>query len=1125
MRNLLGSNWTISSLALSVSLAICTVAAFPAQAAEDRISGRVDSAETVRLKGAAHPKASPENDRGPVDPSLAISGITLNVKLSAAQQADLEQLLQEQRDPSSAAYQNWLTPEEFGSRFGLSNSDMDKLTSWLRSQGFTVDQVSRSMNWLTFSGAAGQVDRVFHTELHRFLVDGQTHFANTKQPAVPAAFGDVIANFQGLTDFRLKPQKLRARKLNPDYTSSTGAHNLAPGDLATIYDINPIYTAGFTGTGQKLVVAGQTDIALSDIAAFRSQFGLPANVPQLVLTGKDPGTISGDMEEADLDLEWTGSIAQNATIIYVYSTNVITSVQYAISQNLAPVISLSYGGCEAENSSSLESVAQQANAQGITWLASSGDSGAAGCDSGATASQGLAVEMPASIPEVTGVGGSEFNEGSGAYWSTTNGTHGGSALSYIPEMAWNDSISRGDLAATGGGASKYYAKPSWQTGTGVPADGARDVPDVSLPASPDHDGYYFYTSGALGVVGGTSVSTPSFAGIVTLLNQYLVSKGVQAKAGLGNINPTLYHLASTASGIFHDITVGNNIVPCVAGSPNCVNGSLGYSAGVGYDQTTGLGSVDANNLVTQWSSVAASVSTTLTLAASPTSIANTATTTLTATVKPATGTTAPTGSVTFSVGTTTLGTVVLAASGSSAVASLTVNGSSLATGSDTLTASYGGSTTFTSSIGTAAVTVTASAVATTTTVSANPTSISSTASTVITATVKPASGTKAPTGTVTFSLGTKSLGAGTLTASGSGGVATLTVAGSSLVTGSNTVTASYGGVTGFTASTGTTAVTVTVPAVATTTTASASPAGIASTASTVITATVKPASGTTAPTGTVTFTLGTKSLGTGTLTASGSSATATLTVAGSALATGSNTITAAYGGSIAFTSSSGTTTVTVTVTVVATSTTVSASPASITSAASTTITATVKPASGTQTPTGTVTFSLGTKSLGTGTLSSGVATLNVSGSALAIGTNTITAAYAATTSFSASSGTTAVTVTAPPVSTTTALSASPTSIAPTASTVLTATVKPASGMTAPTGTVTFTLGTVTLGTGTLTASGSSATATLTVKGSQLVTGSNTVKASYGGSTAFSASSGTATVKVTSAASTKTTVRR
>ena len=882
-------------------LALAFGAFLSAEAAEDRISARIEGSPSVLVNGPLHPKATPDSDRGPLAPSVKISGITINVRLSASQQTGLVRLLEEQRDPSSPSYQKWLSPEEFGDRFGLSLSDMDKVTTWLRSHGFTVDHVSRSMNWIAFSGTAAQVDRAFNTELHRFLVEGESHFANTRQPAIPAALRDVVGDIQGLHDFRLKHTRVNAKTLRPDFTSGS-THYLAPGDMATIFNLASLYAAGFTGAGQNLVVAGQTDVSLSDIQTFRANFGLTAtNLPKVILYGADPGT-TGDQMEADLDLEWTGAIARDANIIYVNSSNVISSVQYAISQNLAPVISLSYGGCEPYQGTSMQSIAQQANAQGITWLASSGDSGAAACDSGATATYGLAVNVPASIPEVTGVGGSEFNEGGGAYWGATNNATGGSALSYIPEMAWNDSISRDSLSATGGGKSIYFAKPAWQTGAGVPADGARDVPDVSLPASPDHDGFLIYSSGSQWVVGGTSVSTPAFAGIVSLLNQYLLSKGTIGKVGLGNINPTLYHLSAATTNVFHDITVGSNIVPCSAGSKGCANGSLGYSTGPGYDQATGLGSVDAYNMVTLWSSIPASVSTTSALTTSPSTLSSTASTTLSATVKPATGTTAPTGTVTFTDGSSTLATVTLVASGASSTASVQVSGSSIPTGTSTVTAAYSGSSAFTGSNASTSVTVTAPAVATTTTVSASPASITTNGSTVITASVQPVSGTTLPAGSVTFLLSTRTLG----TANLSRGSASLTVSGSGLATGSNIITATYSGSSSFTGSTATTTVTVTAPVATTTTVSTSSNAN----ASPVLTATVTPVTGTIAPTGTVTFTLGNKNLGSANLTASGSSATATLTVKTNQLSAGTNTIKATYSGSAAFASSTGTVLVT-----------------------------------------------------------------------------------------------------------------------------------------------------------------------------------------------------------------------
>ena len=432
----------------------------------------------------------------------------------------------------------------------------------------------------------------------------------------------------------------------------------------------------------------------------------------MVPVGTYPG-FNGDNEvEADLDLEWAGAVARSATLIFVYSEDADYSAFYAIDNDLAPVISESFGLCEyvvGINRMGLfnyEPEAQKGSALGITWLASSGDSGAAGCDNDVpTATQGQGVSLPASVPEVTAVGGTEFNEGSGNYWSGGNGLYGGSALSYIPEMAWNDTLASGALASSGGGPSAYYKKPAWQTGPGVPNDGARDVPDVSLTAANAHDPYLIVTGGEVGGVGGTSASAPSFAGIVAVLNQFLVQNGVQAKSGLGNINPKLYSMAAAgAPGVFHDVTTGNNVVPCQQGSLNCVKGSLGYTAGVGYDLVTGLGSVDAYNLVTAWGGIPVTPTTT-TLTVSPAIIGASGSAVLTATVKASGGSRSPTGAVSFTLGSNLLGTATLSGSGGTTTASITVSGGQLLAANNTVLANYGGNPIFGSSSATATLTV------------------------------------------------------------------------------------------------------------------------------------------------------------------------------------------------------------------------------------------------------------------------------------------------------------------------------------------------------------------------------------------------------------------------------------
>jgi subtilase family serine protease len=466
---------------------------------------------------------------------------------------------------------------------------------------------------------------------------------------VPSALASIVLGFRGLNNFPVKPRGLKSREANipanPNFTSNiSGSHFLAPDDFATIYDLKPLYSSGIDGTGQKIAIMGQTKIVPGDIDTFRIRSGLPANSPQLVPvpTSSDPGIKDGDVQEASLDLEWSGAVAPKATIFYVYSTNAFDSLQYAIGQNIAPVLSISYGACEKQWSStdisSLVSLAKQANTQGITIVAASGDGGAADCDGTPNTNpsvQGLTVDVPASLPYVTGVGGTEFNEGTGMYWDAANNSNNGSARSYIPETTWNDTSNTGNLAAGGGGASKLFTKPVWQTGTGVPNDNARHVPDLSVNASPAHDGYLVctqvrastatppppLTSGCqngfristtnmnLTVYGGTSFGAPTFAGIVALINQKTGS------VGQGNVNPILYPLAGSAPSAFHDISTGNNNVPCSQGTPDCPNGgTIGFSAGTGYDMATGLGSFDATNMVNAWSSATTSSS----LSASPT---------------------------------------------------------------------------------------------------------------------------------------------------------------------------------------------------------------------------------------------------------------------------------------------------------------------------------------------------------------------------------------------------------------------------------------------------------------------------------------------------------------------------
>jgi uncharacterized protein (TIGR03437 family) len=668
-------------------------------AAADRITRPIDSRATSVLKGHVHPLAIPACDKGEVDPAFPVDYMMLMVRPSG--QSNLDRLLLEQQNPSSPNFRQWLTPEQFGDRFGLSAGDHSRIVAWLKSEGFTINEQARGRNWIAFSGAASQVRHALHTSIHRFEVNGRQHFANATDPAVPAALADVVDGFLGLHDFN--PQS-GAHTALPDYTIGR-THYLVPEDFATIYNLKPLYDAGFDGTGQSIAIVGSSGLPLSDVRAFRTRYGLPANDPKLVPYA---GALSTMNTEANLDVEWAGAVAPKATIYYVYGTSAFTALAFAVNLNIAPVISNSYYTCEG-NASPLfyRSLGQQANAQGITILSASGDGGAAGCfdQFSQFATHGPLLQFPATLPEVTAVGGTQFAEGSDSYWSATNSPNMGSALSYIPETVWNESVPGISIAASAGGPSVMFSKPVWQTGPGVPDDNARDVPDISLTAA-GHDAYYIVYNGSNLITYGTSASAPAMSGIIAILNQYQVAQGYQKKAGLGNMNPQLYRLAQAAPSAFHDITSGDNMVPCAQGTPGCLNGSYGYQAGPGYDMATGLGSVDGYSFVTQWNIPTNAV--TVQVSADTTTPTLNDSVQVTATVAAASGSGAPTGNVDFTANMAALGSAPLVSNGPTSTAGITVPAWLLGgTGTFAIYAVYSGDAAFSSGGGAAVIRVSA----------------------------------------------------------------------------------------------------------------------------------------------------------------------------------------------------------------------------------------------------------------------------------------------------------------------------------------------------------------------------------------------------------------------------------
>ena len=583
------------STVIGVSATVCF-------AQPNRIMSKVDNAQTYALPGRVHPYATAANDAGEVDSTFPLPNMTMMLHPTPAQEAQLQQLLQDQQNPASPKYHQWLTPEQYADQFGVSASDAAQIATWLEGQGFTVDPVSRSRTFLTFHGTAGQVQSAFGTTIHHYKVNGVAHYANSTNLTIPKPLSPLVSSIRGLNDFRPKPKLVKA---NPKWTQGPGNYVMAPDDFSAIYDIAPMYSAGTTGSGIKIAIMGQTQISASDITNFWNTFGIKAVLSQIQVPHENPGVSQGDNDESALDLEWAGAVARNATIVFVYSYSVWDSAQYAVDNDVAQVISMSYGDCEMldlVDLPSFQQLVQQANSEGITWLAAAGDQGATDCDAGATvAENGLAVDEPGSIPEVTSMGGTSVSTSS-SYWNSGNSSTEQSAKGYIPEIAWNESNQAGQILGTGGGASTYFPQPSWQTSAGVPSDGWRHVPDISFNTSVYGVPYYVFCSacsdsqGGVEYVGGTSAATPTMAGVVALLNQYLKT------SGLGNINPTLYNLFKTAPGAFHNNITGNNIQACAYGSPECSNGQEGYSiSGSGYSSVVGFGSVDVTKLIQSWS--------------------------------------------------------------------------------------------------------------------------------------------------------------------------------------------------------------------------------------------------------------------------------------------------------------------------------------------------------------------------------------------------------------------------------------------------------------------------------------------------------------------------------------------
>ena len=831
------ARFRVLALSLSIlSLLVLSTFCFAAQA--DRITGAIATGTTVRLSSGVPMLARPQFDQGAVDPSMKLEYITLLTTPTAAQKKAINKLLADQQNPHSANYHKWLTPQQYADRFGLSQTDMAKLVGWLQSQGFTIERTANARNWIAFSGTAAQVESTFQIEIHNFKVKDEVHFANTRPAAIPAALQGIVTGFRGFNNIRPKAQNRRAV---PAYSFSGGNYQfIAPGDITTIYDAATLYNAGINGSGQKLAVMGETGIFQSDLTNFRQSFGLSAiscttssdvitacNTSNFkyVLVNGTATEIYGDLPEADLDIEWSGATAPGAQVIYVTANSnsgtTWDSWYYAVDNQSTlgeSVITMSYTSpCElAEDPTGTgeftfpgdEAELAQANLEGITFMNSSGDTGVAECDYQASiADYGYQPAYPASSQYVTGVGGTliPYTEYGSTYWNTSNTGNGGSAKSYIPEQAWNDSLEFAifceanqsvsfcsgngvgggplltdwdimqedviGIAAGGGGPSNCvtqdsnfvcqggFPQPSWQAsldvnainpnGDGMTTTPSRFTPDVSLLASANWPGYIVCTqlstsgggstcdSPSTGVAdmltqcitnqngnycsiyGGTSISSPIFAGMMALLNQYVVAHGIQATPGLGNVNPMLYSLAANngTNGAFNPVTTSSSgsysigafcdpgtpasglngeawpaALQCPSSGTNLIGfNTYDFDATTKYNLAVGLGSVNISHLAAAWSGSTLDATTTVvTSDLNPSNLGDTVT--FTATVTTA-GTNTPTGTVTFKDGNTTLGTGTLGAPVGNGIvnsATATYATSALQPGTHSITGSYGG---------------------------------------------------------------------------------------------------------------------------------------------------------------------------------------------------------------------------------------------------------------------------------------------------------------------------------------------------------------------------------------------------------------------------------------------------
>jgi hypothetical protein len=765
-----------------------------------RAAQGVDRSQS-RVLANHHPRwANPTNDAGPLPPDQRLEHLTIVLARSAEQQAAFEQFLSDQQTPGSPEYHHWLTPEEVGERFGLTEQNIGAVTGWLQSQGLRVNWVSPSRIFIGFGGTAADLGRAFQTELHYYKVDGVERMSVSSDPLVPEAIAPSTKAIDGLYTIEEHPLHHAGRALSgsPEMDAGNGAHFIAPADFATIYDV----PQSFTYPSASIGIVGRSRTNFDDFGNFEnrtgSYFSSPTEIVPTAFGGVDPGpaytapppsgTSLDDQMEATMDVMRAGSVATGANLLLVVATEasggIEADAQYLVQTTPVPVqvMSISFGECESAAGKSRvdfwDTLFQQGAAEGISTFVSSGDAGASGCDNN--------FETPPASPKpnspnyicsssyATCVGGTEFNEGSAPslYWGAINSSELGSALSYIPEGGWNEPLnSKGSpqAASSGGGVSAYIATPSWQKGTGVPvARAGRYTPDIAFSAAA-HDGYFgcFAAAGSNCIPNsngefyfeyfyGTSTAAPSMAGITAVLDQNLGGR-------VGNLNPMLYQMAASGPAAFHDVTVASSgVTNCQVNTPSMCNNSLpsasglsggqtGYPVTNGYDLVTGLGSLDAKKFL---SAIESSFIPNVTVTPSATSITVLQPLTVTITLAAASGKPTPTGTViltgTFMTFTNRYTSAVTTLSGGSA--SIVIPAGALGIGAIQLDVTYTPDAASSSSYlgATASSLVTVTAINPTLSIALSSSSITTAQPLTVTVGVTGPSGDPAPTGSVSL---------------------------------------------------------------------------------------------------------------------------------------------------------------------------------------------------------------------------------------------------------------------------------------------------------------------------------------------------------------------------------------